>query len=161
MNKNDYSSSLLSEQTFLSTGSQRWVHKLAITTPSTHKATALAHIQPHVYLHTGILVPWLQRAGPGLERAQQSFRTMNTMTIRQQLSEAVGCVSPFPKVLTQYLSRPVGVLTTGWLEQPVWSCLRSYQKGGRSRPNKQVNKHGLQSIHRNSGVVVGFVPWGL
>lgn len=100
---------------------------------------------PTPYIYTGILVPWLQRAGPGLVRAQQSFWTMNTMAIRQQLSKAVGCVSAFPKVLTQYLSRPVGVLTTGWPEQPVRSSLRSYQTGGRSRPNKQVNKHGVQS----------------
>lgn len=116
-----------------------------------HKPTDLAHIHPPVYLHTGILVPWLQRAGPGLVRAQQSFWTMNTMAIRQQLSKAAGCVSAFPKVLTQYLSRPVGVLTTGWPEQPVQS--RSYQTEGRSRPNKQVNKHAVLIIHSNSGVV--------
>lgn len=122
--------------------------------PPVHTNRQSWHTSTHpVYLHTGILVPWLQRAGLGLVRAQQSFWTMNTMAIRQQLSKAVGCVSAFLKVLTQYLSRPVGVLTTGWPEQPVRSSFWSYQTGGRSRPNKQVNKHGVQSTPSNSSVV--------
>lgn len=119
--------------------------------PPVHTQTNSPGTHPH--LLTCILIPWLQRAGPGLVRGTEV--SLDNEHNGHQTATVKGCrvcinhpQGPNP-IFEQACGR-VDHRTSVLMAGEVYFQIRP---GRCTLPNKQVNKHGVHSIHGNTSDV--------